>query len=327
MKKSYALVLLLVLAAACTAPPTNREAAPTNRATATPTSIALSEADAIAKEKAIWDTIKNKDYEAFGNMLADDQIEVLPDAVRDKAASIAGVKEFEPTEITFSDWKYLPIDKDAVVLAYHVDLKGRFKGKEFAPQSVRASSAWINRNGKWLAAYHQECEVSTTPPPTAGSSPARTSASPTSTSTPVTTDADPVATEKALWETLKSKNYDGFAAFLAADAMEVEPNGVYDKAGTVSEVRKFDFSKVQLSEFKSVAFDVDAALVTYLVKLPGSAPAERHSTIWAKRDGKWLAVFHHGTPISRGTAATTPSPKPAATSPSPKSAAASPSPR
>ncbi|CAN5887277.1 hypothetical protein BH18ACI4_BH18ACI4_13210 [soil metagenome] len=329
MNKSYALVLLLTLAAACTAPPANREVAPTNSAaTATPTSMAISEADVIAKEKAIWDAIKNKDYETFGNMLTEDLVEVLPDAVYDKAASIAGVKEFEPTEVTFSDWKYLPIDKDAVVVTYHVDVKAKSQGKENPPQSVRASSAWVNRNGKWLAAFHQECEVSTSPPPppAAGSSPAKTSATPPSTPTPVTTSADPVATEKALWETLKSKNYDGFAAFLATDAMELEPTGVYDKAGSISSVRKFDFSKAQLSEFKSVPFDVDVELVTYLLKMPGPAPAERHSTIWAKRDGKWLAAFHHGTPISRAAAAATPSPKSAAT-PSPKSAAATPSPR
>jgi len=320
MKKSNVLVLLLVLAAACTAPPTNREATSTNSAaTATPTSMALSEADTIAKEKAIWDTIKNKDYEAFANMLADDQIEVLPDAVHDRAASIAGVKDFEPTEVTFSDWKYLPIDKDAVVVVYHVDVKGKYKGKEFAPQSVRASSAWVNRNGKWLAIYHQECEVSTAPmTPAAASSPAKASATPSSTPTPVMTGADPIATEKALWETLKAKNYDGFASFLAPDSLEVEPNGVFDKAGSVKGVSGFDFSKAQLTEFKSVPFDMDAALVTYLVNLPGPGPAERHSTIWAKRDGKWLAVFHHGTPVSKGPAMTTPSPKSATATPSPK---------
>jgi hypothetical protein len=316
MKKSYALVLLLVIAAACTAPPTNREAAPTNSAaTAPPTALAISEADVIAKEKAIWDAVKNKDYETFGNMLAEDLVEVLPDAVYDKAGSIAGVKEYEPTEITFSDWKYLPIDKDAVVLVYRVDVKGKYKGKEFAPQSARASSAWVNRNGKWVSAYHQECEVSTAPPPPApGRSPAKPSASPTSTSTPATTGADPIASEKAVWETLKSKDYDGFASFLAADSIEVEPSGVYDKAGSVKGVSQFDFSKAQLSDFKSVPFDADTALVTYQVKLPGPMPAERHSTIWAKRDGRWLAVFHHGTPIFRGAAAA----KPAAPTPSPR---------
>jgi hypothetical protein len=320
MKKSYALVLLLLLAAACAAPPTNRDATPTNSAaTATPTALVISEAEVIAKEKAVWDAIKNKEYETFGNMLADTMVEVLPDAVHDKAGSIAGVKDFEPTEVTFSDWRYLRIDKDAVLVIYHVDVKGKYKGKEFAPQSARASSAWVNRNGKWLAAYHQECEVSTAPPPPAAtSSPARTSATPTSTPTPVTAAADPVTNEKAVWEMLKSKNYDGFAAFLAPDSLEVEPNGVFDKAGSVEGVRRIDLSKAQLSEFKSVPFDADVELVTYQVKLPGSMPAERHSTIWAKRDGKWLAVFHHGTPISGGPATTTPSPKLASPSPSPK---------
>lgn len=319
MKKSYALVLTLVLAVACGGPTTNREAAPTNTAaTAPPASVAISEADVIAKEKAVWDAIKNKDYETFGNMLADSQIEVLPDALHDKAGSIAGVKEFEPTEVTFSDWKYLPIDKDAVVVVYRVDVKGKSKGKEFPPISARSSSAWVNRNGKWVATYHQECEVSTAPPPpTPKSSPAKASASPASTSTPVPAGADPIATEQALWERLKKKDYDGFAAFLAPESIEVEPSGVYDKAGSVKGVSEVDFSKVQVSEFKSVPFDIDAALVTYVVKLPGSAP-ERHSTIWAKRDGKWLAVFHHGTPIPKGTPVSTPSPKAAAATPSPK---------
>jgi hypothetical protein len=321
MKKSYAVLLLLVMAAACTAPPTNREAAPTNSvATAPPASIALSEADVIAKEKAIWDTIKNKDYDAFANMLADNEVEVLPDALHDKASSIAGVKEYEPTEVTFSDWKYLPIDKDAVVVVYHVNVKGKYQGKEFAPQSVRASSAWVNRNGKWLAAYHQETPVSTAPSPAPAptSSPARATPTPTSSPTPAPSPADPLSTEKAIWELLKAKNYDAFAAFLAPEAIDVEPGGVYDKAGTMAEIRRVNFAGVQLSEFKSVPFDADAELVTYQVKMPGPGPAERHSTIWAKRDGKWMAVFHQGTPISKGPAMPTPSPKAATPSPSPR---------
>lgn len=319
MKKSYALVLLLALAAACAAPPTNREAAPTNSAaTASPATMAISEADVIAKEKAVWDAIKNKDYETFANMLADTMVEVLPDAVHDKAASIAGVKEFEPTEVTFSDWKYLPINKNAVVVVYRVDVKGKYKGKEFPPQSAWSSSAWVNRNGKWLATFHQECEAISAAIASPKGSPAKASASPASTPTTVPPGADPIATEKALWETLKNKDYDGFAAFLAADAVEVEPTGVYDKAGSLKGVTEFDASKAQVSEFKSVPFDTDTAVVTYLVKLPAPAPAERHSTIWARRDGKWLAVFHHGTPIPKGTPASAPSPKVAATTPSPK---------
>ena len=309
MKKILALVSLLLIAA-CAAP-TNEPVVETNRATnraaETSSAPAMTETDAIAKEKAIWDTIKNKDYETFGSMLASDQIEVLDVGVHDKAASISGVRDFEPSEVSFADWKFLPIDKDAVVLVYTANVKGKFKGKEFPPTSARASSAWVNRDGKWLAIYHQECEIKTAPPPpAAGSSPAKTSSSPGSTSPPastaVTTSADPIANEQAIWAALKSKNYDGFADALAPEAIEVEPTGVFDKAGTVKAVSGFDFSKAEVSDFKSVPINANVALVTYLLKIP-KEDSERHSTIWARRNGKWLAVFHHGTPISKAAAA------------------------
>ena len=100
MKKTLVLVSMLVVAAACAAPPTNQPALDTNRnanlAAATPSPV-LSEADVTAKEKAIWEAIKQKDYAAFADMLAEDQIEVLTDGVHDKAGSVAGVKDFEPS--------------------------------------------------------------------------------------------------------------------------------------------------------------------------------------------------------------------------------------
>src|SRR4030088_881682 len=124
MKKILVIVSVLIVAAACAAPPTNQStpSANTNPAV-TPLAATMTEADAIAKEKAIWDTIKAKDYEAFGNMLADDQLEVMGEAVNDKAGSIAGVKDFEPSDVTFSDWKFLSIDKDAFVITYTVSMK------------------------------------------------------------------------------------------------------------------------------------------------------------------------------------------------------------
>ena len=81
--------------------------------------------------------------------------------------------------------------------------------------------------------------------------------------------------------------------------MEIEADGVYDKAGSVKNVGMFDASKAELSEWKTVKFDNDASLVTYLVKLPGMKPdQERHSTIWVNRNGKWQALFHQGTPVA-----------------------------
>src|SRR5207302_717864 len=94
-------------------------------------------------------------------------------------------------------------------------------------------------------------------------------------------------------------NYDAFASYLARDSMEIEADGVYDKSGSVKSASMFDFSKAELSDWKTVKFDNDASVVTYAVKIPGMKPQkEYHSTIWINRDGKWLALFHQGTPAA-----------------------------
>jgi hypothetical protein len=315
MKRTLLLIAVLILTGACaTPPPANREATPS--AAASPAAVAMTEADAIAKEKAIWDTIKNKDYDAFGNMLADDMIEVTGEANLDKAGAIAGVKDFEPTEVVFSDWKFLSIDKDAFVVIYTANVKAKVKGKESPPQSARCSSSWVKRAGKWLAIYHQECELkpAMTMPP---SKVEKAAASPTSTPAAApATGPDPIANERIVWDLFKAKNYDAFGDLLVTDFIEVEPFGVYDKAGSVEGVSTFDASKAVLSDLKSVNLDDDAALVTYTVNNPANRAypkGERHSSIWVKRDGKWLGLFHHGgTPVS-----TPPKPpaSPAATAP------------
>ena len=322
MKKILVIFAALVAAAACAAPPTNQPTPVANtNSTATPVAI-MTEADAVAKEKAIWDTIKNKEYEAFANMLAEDQLEVSGEAVWDKAAALASIRDFEPTDVSFSEWKFLSIDKDAFVVNYTVNVKGKYRGKEFPAESSRASSAWVNRNGKWLAIYHQECPVKPPMPPAKATTKTAASPSPAAPAAVSTAGSDPIANEQMIWDLIKTKNYDGFAALLAADSIEVEPDKVYDKAGSVQGVAQFDASKAVLSDWKTSKLDDDASLVTYVAKVPSpGAPAmgERHSTIWANRDGKWLAVFHHGgTPVRKAM----PTPAPLA-SPSPK---ASPSP-
>lgn len=308
MKKILILASALVFVAACSPPPANQPASDTNRNTnlaADTTTAGITEADATAKEKAIWDTIQQKDYAAFAGMLADDQIEVLPDGVHDKAASVAGVKDFEPSEVNFSDWKFLPIDKDGFLVAYTVQVKGKYQGKDIPLESTRCSSAWMRRNGNWLAVFLQESPVKKSPPPPPpakpGSSPA--AAKPES----AAPGSDPIANEKLVWDLFKSKNYDAFAALLAPEFLEVEPDGYYDKAATVKGVSMFDASKSVLSDFKTVNIDATSSLVTYLVKDPGYAPkGERHSTIWVNRGGKWMGLFHHGgTPVEAPPAEST----------------------
>ncbi len=304
MKKILALISLLsflIFAAACANQPTTNTGANSNANMSMSKTAAPSEAEIIAKEKAAWDTIKKKDYDGFGNMLASDYTEVEDNGVFDKAGIIADVKDLDLADATFSDWKMLAIDNDAVILTYQTTLKATYKGEAVPPGPYRSAAVWVNRDGKWLDFYYQQTLVKTMSPPPPAASPSKTdkaAASPAPTT--AATGPDPIADEKLVWDALKSKNNDAFAALLAPDSVELEPDGFYDKAGSVKSVNMFDFSKFELSDWKSTKIDADAAFVTYVVKSPdANMPLERHSTVWVNRGGKWLALLHVGTPESK----------------------------
>ena len=208
------------------------------------------------------------------------------------------------TDVTFADWKMLPVDIDAVIIMYTATLKGTYKGKDVPPGPYHEASAYVNRNGEWLAIYYQETPSEKMPPaPTAKKTPASSPAAPAK---PAETGPDPIANEKIVWDCFKTKNWDGFASLLAPDFKEVEADGVFDKTGSVKALQEMagDMSMFELSDWKALSFDDDAKLVTYTVTAKGPKPMkDYHSTIWVKRDGKWLGLYHQGTPEMTAPAA------------------------
>jgi len=262
---------------------------------------APSEADLITKEKSAWDAFKRKDVDGFKKMLAPEYLEVIDTGLKDTAAAVASMKDIDITDVTFSDWKMTPIDKDAALLTYKVNVKGKYKGQDVPPGPYYEASAYVNRNGEWVAIYYQETEskkmVSTGPPSAKkeSSSPATTPAKPPE------TGAGPIANEKIVWDLFRAKNWDGFASLLVPEFMEVEPDGVYDKSGSIKSLQEMpmDMSAFELSDWKALPFDDDAKLVTYTVTMKAPKPEkDYHATIWVKRDGKWLGLYHQGTPAA-----------------------------
>ncbi len=307
--KRITLIVLLVLAASSCATTTqapgnaNANANATASPAATPKAEASPAADdaAIAREKEIWGKIKDKNPDGFGAMLADDFVYVTEDGVFDKAGTVDGIKEMAPTDISFSDWKVVAVDKDAVVVAYTVNMKGTSGGQPMPETPIRASSVWVNRGGKWMGVFHQDTTAKAAAEQTANTAKPSGSAPPSAADPSSAPEApDPISKEKKVWEELKRKDYDAFASDLADEAIEVEPDGVYDKAGSVNGVKMFDASKFTLGNFKEVKVDADASVVTYTVK--SGTEEERHSTVWSKRGQRWYAVLHHGTPVKQATA-------------------------
>jgi hypothetical protein len=308
MKRAIALAALLLAASACATTENtnttnaNANANATPAATATPA--AVSQADIEAKERQAWDAIKSKSWDAFAAMLSDDFVNVSRDGLSNKADTVTGIKTLDMTEYTFSDFKFLKVDADLALITYTVSEKSTYEGKPTSGKPTRSSTAWINRGGKWLIAYHQETEIkempASQPTPGAAASPASSPAASPTASPSASPAAAATATdmEKQVWEAIKSKNYDAFASFLAPDALEVNEFGVFDKAGSTKGVMQFDASKFTQSEFKEIKLDADATLLTYTVTGPmnGKTITEHHTSIWANRGGQWKAAFHQGTP-------------------------------
>lgn len=312
MKKVFVLAALLVAASACapvenTNTTANTNAAATPAATATPAGV--SDADIIAKEKAVWEAIKTKNYDTMDGMLTDDFIYVSEDGVHDKKATMDFIKSVEFTEYTLSDFKVVKVDDDAYAVTFNAVAKGTMGGKPLEGKPERDSSVWINRGGKWLAAYHQDTnveEMEAMPTPAASASnsnKAAPAASPAA--SPAAAPAAPTSAteaEKAVWDSFKRKDYDAFGGFLASTFLEVEPEKVYDKASAIEGVKMMDAAKYTLADWKEVKLDADATVVTYTVTGPdmkGKTVKGYHSSVWSNHGGKWTAYLHQGTPAAK----------------------------
>jgi hypothetical protein len=324
MKRVIALAALLVAASACTTTTDNTNTgnanAPANaNAAASPTPSGVTQADLEAKEHQVWDAIKAKNWDAFGGMLSDDFTIVGSDGVHSKADTLNDMKKYELTDYTFSNVKFVKVDDDLAVLVYDSTEKSTYDGKPTPADAVsHSASAWANRGGKWVAVYHGETTAMKPPASQGGNTNANTSPGAANSNKPAANSnanasASPAASpaapssatdaEKAVWDALKSKNYDGFANFLATDSMEIEPDGVYAKSQSVEGVKNLDASKYTLSDFKEVKIDSDSTLVTYTVKGPGmdgKPMTMYHSTVWSNRGGQWKAYLHQGTVAAKG---------------------------
>lgn len=303
--KRIILLALLVLAASSCATTTqapgeaNGNANANTSASPTPKAEANTTADTvIAREKDIWEMMKAKNPDGLAAMLADDFVYVSEDGVYDKAGTVDGIKGVAPTDISLADWKVVMLDKDAAVVTYTIILKGTSGGKPIRETPVRAGSLWANRGGKWVGVFHQDTTVTEPPPADAAAGKPQPAAGPKSTEAVAD---DPVAREKQVWDSIKKRDYDRFASFLADDQLEVFPWGVNDKTASLSGVKQADLSNAVLSDFKTIKVDDDAVIVTYLVKGSGdiNPNGERGSSVWAKRDGKWQAVYHQTTHVKK----------------------------
>ena len=106
------------------------------------------------------------------------------------------------------------------------------------------------------------------------------------------------AREEAIVAAIKAKQYDKFQDMLDPTFTSVYGSGIEGRAPEVEAVKKVTIRGADLSEFKAHQLDPAIVLVTYKVKYDGSMGEQDvsgeywGSSVWRKKDGKWLAVYH-----------------------------------
>lgn len=101
----------------------------------------------------------------------------------------------------------------------------------------------------------------------------------------------------------KDKNF--LADHLADDLIEVGWNGlVFTKDKLLGLIGYVDVSQYDISNVKFRSLDRDAVLLTYDLNVNASAAGksapshEYASSVWVKRDGKWVMELHQSTPAN-----------------------------
>jgi hypothetical protein len=112
----------------------------------------------IDRETALWEIVKNKQFDAFRKHYADNFLAVHSDGVTDINQQVEGVRNLDLKDYSLTDTKVVFPNKGTAVLTYKVTVQGSYQGQDIAG-GYYASSVWIKQGGKWLAILHTEAKA------------------------------------------------------------------------------------------------------------------------------------------------------------------------
>ena len=114
----------------------------------------------IANERAVWESVKQKDAARFQELVADDARIIFDTGILTKSDFLASLPERTIQEYTLDSFTVLKPNNQTAILIYRATRSGIYKGKAFPPAAVHEASVWVLRNGHWVAVMNQETPIS-----------------------------------------------------------------------------------------------------------------------------------------------------------------------
>jgi hypothetical protein len=105
------------------------------------------------KEKAAWQTFKDKNEAEFKKLVDKDIRCVYDTGVSNMAKELDGMKKWDMKSFAISDFDIFSDEKDVIVSTYTVKIEGTFDGKDMSG-TYNAGSVWKKEGNNWLAIFH-----------------------------------------------------------------------------------------------------------------------------------------------------------------------------
>ncbi|WP_138431361.1 nuclear transport factor 2 family protein [Fodinibius saliphilus] len=112
-----------------------------------------------AKEKAIYEAIKNGDIEVFKKSTADDMMSVYNSGYTSRMDEIERLSGMQMDSYKLSDFKFMHPADNVVVVIYTAEASGmNAEGTEFDGKYY-STSTWVNADNDWKAILHTQVEA------------------------------------------------------------------------------------------------------------------------------------------------------------------------
>ena len=109
-------------------------------------------------EKATWEQLKQKNYSAFGELLADNYAGIDKTGISNRAELLKALPDLHLVGYSIDDVKVMQVASGVALITYKVKLDGSYQGKNFK-RPIYAASVWVKRGSKWLQTFNQETEA------------------------------------------------------------------------------------------------------------------------------------------------------------------------
>lgn len=120
----------------------------------------------MANENKIAEAVAKHDVKTFSDLVASDAVSADQAGFMKVADFVKSMDQMKIASQHMMDMQVSWVDDKTAIVRYTWMGSGTFMGQP-VPGTTYASTIWTERNGKWVAVFHQETPMAPPPPPPA----------------------------------------------------------------------------------------------------------------------------------------------------------------